>query len=344
MPVSRDAVIWAYRFFLGREPESEAAIIAKMRYPDQDQLVAALWRCDEFRQRGRSDHLSSLLVEHPKLPQPAGIPMDDPALALIQISELPKSCFRGALASRIKGILTYPKGQEAGLSRLSVAYHGSKDPEALESVEIVLRSVPNAAIQISASHQRVVFGKNCSGLWVFHLWGACSVDIGDNTTSNGAECFLNDGGRLLIGDDCMIATTTLHVGDNHAIFDIASRRVLNYRPKPVIQIGSHTWLATGSRILADSEIGAGSIVGSGAIVKGSFAPCSLLVGSPARVSRGGVSWTRSYEGHGAGDVVNQLESIRAIPVAGDPTPPELTLLSARAEPSALSVHGDAARP
>ena len=49
MPISRESVIWGYRFILGREPESEQAITDHLNVPDLDALRSALLSSREFR-------------------------------------------------------------------------------------------------------------------------------------------------------------------------------------------------------------------------------------------------------------------------------------------------------
>ena len=48
MPISRDEVIWAYRMFLGREPESEDAILDHMKCNSRLALREQMARCPEF--------------------------------------------------------------------------------------------------------------------------------------------------------------------------------------------------------------------------------------------------------------------------------------------------------
>jgi FkbM family methyltransferase len=52
MPVSRDEVIWAYRLFLGREPESEDAIRHHMKSNSRSALRENMARCPEFLATG----------------------------------------------------------------------------------------------------------------------------------------------------------------------------------------------------------------------------------------------------------------------------------------------------
>ncbi|MDI1307899.1 MAG: GSCFA domain-containing protein [Methylotenera sp.] len=73
MAVSRDAVIWGFRFFLGRDPESESAIVSHINFKDETALAIALISSGEFSARKRFSHLieindrTSLLVSAAKL-------------------------------------------------------------------------------------------------------------------------------------------------------------------------------------------------------------------------------------------------------------------------------------
>lgn len=96
---------------------------------------------------------------------------------------------------------------------------------------------------------------------------------------------------LIIGEDCMTGWKVgVRTGDFHGLFDLESREILNY-PKNTI-IGPHVWLGHDVLVMKGAEIGAGSAVGARSIVSKSLPARSLAVGSPARVIRTGVSWTR----------------------------------------------------
>jgi acetyltransferase-like isoleucine patch superfamily enzyme len=79
--------------------------------------------------------------------------------------------------------------------------------------------------------------------------------------------------------------------DSHGVFDLATLQAMN--PEADILVGPHVWLGNGSSLLKGIEIGMGTIVGAGAIVTADLGPYSLCVGTPARVLRRGVSWTRN---------------------------------------------------
>ena len=229
-------------------------------------------------------------------------------LISLPIVDLPESCFANDGARNIGGVLRLTAAARAELHNISLLYHGHGPPEDVRDVEITLHSAVRAFIAISHSHQRVRFGKGCAGHWILRMWGTSSAEIGDGCTANGADCYVNEGGRLIIGNDCMFAEVFLHVGDNHAIFDIETLDVLNYRPHPSIRIQEHVWIASRATVLGDATIGAGSIIGAGAVVKGQIPGCSLIAGVPGRVVKSGVSWTRSHNGFGADAVAKMLAS------------------------------------
>lgn len=51
-PLSRETVVWAYRLFLGRDPENDEVIDAATLYPSREDLVRAFLASAEFRSRG----------------------------------------------------------------------------------------------------------------------------------------------------------------------------------------------------------------------------------------------------------------------------------------------------
>lgn len=295
MSIPREAVIWGYRFFLGRDPESEATITDKMPLTSPVALARALINSREFKEKGGMEALfgnAPGTAPTPQVKATAGI-------ATIKISELPAACFINDLARQISGTVSFPEGDQRFLSRLRVLLHGSADPHKMTGVRIDLESIPDdVEVHVSNSGQQIHFGANCRGKWTFRMWGESVARVGRNSTSNGTEVFLCEGGKLTVGEDCMFATTHIHVGDSHAIFDVETSKTLNYSPAPRIHIENHVWLASRTTILADSRIGAGSIVGVGSVAKGDFAPASMILGMPAQTKKTGVSWTRSHDGGG----------------------------------------------
>lgn len=228
----------------------------------------------------------------------------------LNIADLPACCFVNESARRLAGRVLINRNVLDELGRLRIEFHGGNDPASLECVEIVLKSIPHVFVAISASHQRIAFSENCVGHWVFRLFGeGGNALIGDGVSCNGAEVLINDNGRLVVEEDCMFAAgVTIHVGDNHAVFDLGSGRVINYRTQPFVKLGRHVSVGQRASIIGDCVIGNGAILASYSVCNSDIPDISLAAGVPARVERRNVSWTRSYQGEEIATVREQLLS------------------------------------
>ena len=120
------------------------------------------------------------------------------------------------------------------------------------------------------------------------------IRIGAGATFNQVGLSMHEAGEIAIGRDCMFSTD-IHMdpSDMHPIFDRATGERLN--PPQDIHIGDHVWLGTRVLVLKGARIGSGAIVGAGSIVAGTLPPDVLAVGSPAKVVRENVVWTRDMD-------------------------------------------------
>ena len=120
------------------------------------------------------------------------------------------------------------------------------------------------------------------------------IRIGPGTTFNQVGLSMHEAGRIDIGADCMFSTD-IHMdpSDMHPIYDRATAERLN--PPQDIEIGDHVWLGTRVIVLKGARIGSGTIVGAGSIVSGTLPGDVLAVGSPAKVVRENVVWTRDMD-------------------------------------------------
>ena len=141
----------------------------------------------------------------------------------------------------------------------------------------------------------VVLGDDVSGHFAaLACLGPSSVLIGEGTTcTNWALIDCRNGGFVLTGADGMWANgVQIMTDDTHAIRDAMTGARLNTFGGRIV-IGRHVWLCEQARVLEGARIGSDSIVGAGALVKqGVLAPNSVAVGTPARVVRSNVTWTR----------------------------------------------------
>lgn len=110
--------------------------------------------------------------------------------------------------------------------------------------------------------------------------------------------------EILIGDDCMFSNDVfLRSNDGHSIFDIATGKNINSTQeigkKRKIEIGNHVWVGMRAAILYHTKIGDGSIVGALSLVKNVFPNNCILAGTPAKMIKKDISWSREY---GAEDI------------------------------------------
>lgn len=153
-----------------------------------------------------------------------------------------------------------------------------------------------ANICIRGRNNRLVFGKDCviGPECYFSLVGNnLTIIIGSKTTFT-RECEVRAEEHdvsVTIGEDCMFSNNVrVRTSDGHSIIDKETGKRLN-RPASV-KIGNHVWFTPGCRIMKGAEIGDGCIVGTNAIVTKSHPADTLIVGSPARDAKGGVTWAR----------------------------------------------------
>jgi acetyltransferase-like isoleucine patch superfamily enzyme len=103
------------------------------------------------------------------------------------------------------------------------------------------------------------------------------VFVGRNSQFN-ANC------RIVVGNDCMIASNTTIVDASH---NIATYTTINRQPTifEEIIIGDDVWIGTGAIILKGVSIGKGSVIGAGSVVNKSIPEYQIWAGSPAHFIR-----------------------------------------------------------
>lgn len=304
-----------YRGILDREADLEGlkAYSNTLRKElNLSEILSNIVLSDEFNQKYtslKSVEKAFTLSKDMECKTPSALSVDYvKELVELPIESLPDCCYANEKARSINGfVYFYPQDREH-LVNLRILFHGEHDPEKLNNVKILLHSIPSTIfIAISSHNQQIHIEKGCTGTFIYHLFGdGAKAKVGHNTTSNGFEALINENGYLEIGHDCMFAAhITFHVGDNHAIFDLATNKILNHREKPRIVIEDHVWVGQRSSVIADCTIGKGSVIATGTIIKGEVAPRSLVAGNPGRIIKSNISWTRSYTGEGS-DIIKEM--------------------------------------
>lgn len=100
----------------------------------------------------------------------------------------------------------------------------------------------------------------------------------------GRHCFFSAGESIHVGRQCNIGAACHLLAAGHDYDDPSVPTVLS----PVVsygrmRLGHSTWVGVGSTLLGGIEIGFGSVVAAGSLVRESLPPLSLSAGRPARV-------------------------------------------------------------
>ena len=140
-------------------------------------------------------------------------------------------------------------------------------------------------------HDRV----NISGMYIF-VNSYSTVEIGQNTTIQTGNLRTGRNQEIIIGEDCMFSWDITLLGhDGHLIWDIESGSCINNTAgarRQSITISDHVWLGGETVVMPNSSIGSGSICGYRSMVRGTIPNNCIAVGSPARVVKRNIAWSR----------------------------------------------------
>jgi acetyltransferase-like isoleucine patch superfamily enzyme len=176
-------------------------------------------------------------------------------------------------------------------SNIRVLHHGRRN-NISDCQIVVLSGEGNLSIRVGDSGARVYIGKNavCRGTDL-RLWRSAFLVVDDGCTINSMRAIV-DHADVVLERDCMLSDEILlQSNDQHAIIDLASKRLLNGARRSIL-IGEHAWIGRRAILMPDAAIGKGSIVATGAIVTQNIPDFCAAAGVPARVVREGVSWSR----------------------------------------------------
>ncbi len=110
-----------------------------------------------------------------------------------------------------------------------------------------------------------------------------NVVIGESWIGAGTHVIATVTAPVVIGHRCDVGPGVLFVVGSHEI-GTSYRRAGTGRSAS-ISIGDGTWIGARVTVLGGTEIGKGSVIAAGAVVKGTFPPNVLIAGVPARIVR-----------------------------------------------------------
>ena len=125
-------------------------------------------------------------------------------------------------------------------------------------------------------------GRNCFVRGNLQLLEGFDLTLGDEVFIN-SGCCLDFAAPIRIGSRVQISfQVTLITGDHH--FGPHERRTGAFCPRAIV-IEDGAWIGARSTILPGVRIGAGAVVGAGALVTKDVPPDTVVIGVPARVHR-----------------------------------------------------------
>lgn len=154
----------------------------------------------------------------------------------------------------------------------------------------------NPTIRVIGNHNCIVFDDNVTIGPKCSFWcegDNIEIHIGKGTSFT-TVCHINaqeNNSKIIIGEDCMFSNNIIvRTSDSHPIYDIKTGMRIN--PAKNIIIGRHVWIAPQTIIMKGVTIGEESIVGSRTIVTKDIPSHCLAVGTPAKVVKENILWTR----------------------------------------------------
>ena len=149
----------------------------------------------------------------------------------------------------------------------------------------------------------------------FHplMWIGGEPEIGENVYIGGMSEIYAKGARVVIGDNCDIASfVSINCSDSHK----RCIELMEEVDKQDIIIENNVYIGTQSFIGGGVHIGHHSVVGAGTIVRrGNYHPYSLIVGNPAVVKPGYYMDKKSEGGVTADSQLLKLHGKRQVAAA-----------------------------
>ena len=163
--------------------------------------------------------------------------------------------------------------------------------------DVVVGKHSTPELNIYGDNNRVRIDSVGGGLAVHLGFGTgecnnCSVSVGAGTTFASADIRVReDNVNISIGEDCQFSEKIIiWASDTHTITDMQGN-VTNFGK--YVTIGNHVWVGYGATICKNTKIADGCIVGTGAVVSGTFdKPNCVIAGNPARVVKENAKWDR----------------------------------------------------
>jgi serine acetyltransferase len=128
---------------------------------------------------------------------------------------------------------------------------------------------------------RVVLGDRVRVRGRVTINGGGVVTVGADTLLNG--CWIGGRSSVTIGAGCLISDCDITDSDFHNLEPSRRHEPPDERTRRPVHIGENVWVGAHAMVLKGSTVGANSVVGAGAVVRGEVPAGVVVVGNPAKV-------------------------------------------------------------
>ena len=151
-------------------------------------------------------------------------------------------------------------------------------------------------MKVLGDYNSILIGDTCHGHIKLRIQTTgATFQLGDDATMLEPRFVIQEPYRIVVGKDCLFSRDVwVSVSDMHGIFDIETGERVN-AGRDVI-IGDHVWFGHHTKVLKGVQIGSGSVIGTGAVVTKDIPENCVAAGTPAKVTRERIYWTRDIEG------------------------------------------------
>ncbi|MGD7049707.1 acyltransferase [Rossellomorea marisflavi] len=151
----------------------------------------------------------------------------------------------------------------------------------------------NLLIHIRGSNNIISIGKETEIIGHILLKGKRqSITVGNRTTFKNVYLLSQEGKDIEIGENCMFSyDIAVRTTDAHSVMDLETNERLNNAKD--VKVGNHVWVAASVLLSKGAIIPDDCIVGARSVVTKPFEePHCTIAGSPAKVVKKGVTWSR----------------------------------------------------
>ncbi|WLE95581.1 MAG: acyltransferase [Candidatus Electrothrix communis] len=141
----------------------------------------------------------------------------------------------------------------------------------------------NAEFQIT-DNALLEFGKNCTiqNYSFFQLTKPMpKVYVGDNSVI-GRHSMITAKNLIRIGRNVLMGAGVQVIDHSHGI---KKGMIIKDQPAEIgeVVIGDDVWIGAGAKLLMNSHVGQGAVIGANAVITNDIPPYAIVVGAPARV-------------------------------------------------------------